>query len=296
MELLKTLADWLGGVQKNLALKANASAKISSTLHLDSKKQVSNRQVKVTKTNGDVNVNIINLGENPSEKTIDELRQLLIPAFKKNEILFVEEKSEELLDRFNEFKKYGDTDGILDFFKDKIPATDYTILETGIYIAHLISTGENTVALKHEVVERYGERGKNIVNLATAGYFNTHIKPLYEQIDIIDEFGIQDFNEEYERIINQLPFSIFVHNSQTREDVLAEIKERVDNRKKYSITDDVVILHGYSSNANLIEDLLPDLQKAFTKIENNTIYKGSLKITKLTIYTSTETSYFEKLV
>lgn len=281
MEWLKALASWITGGSSKLYLRADP--RLSSEINKSNRNRKNRSKKKFTfKNSGDVN--IIYIEGNPSDDDINELKKKLLPEFKKSNIAFIEEESVELLASYNRFQENPEVAETLDFFKPLLSSLDYRILETGLYIGHKVQLGQNASNIKSNVVNAYGYRGKNIVNLASAGYFKTYLMPLYERLKGQEEDAKKHFTEEYEKIVEDLPFTIFVHHGQTQNEILKEIERRVKTGTKYAQNENRIALHGYSSNAELIESMQKKLTKKFKKVEMNTNFKGELKTTKLVIY------------
>jgi hypothetical protein len=85
-------------------------------------------------------------------------------------------------ERFDKYEKNNPDKTMLKFFKDKIPKEDFEALRVSLFIRALYKDNENIFQVKKDVIKKFGERGKNITNLCSAGYFENFIKPLYEEI------------------------------------------------------------------------------------------------------------------
>jgi hypothetical protein len=271
------------------ALKGFVQAKFDTDAHfsVDPKINVAadgdrNKQKVVFKNRG--NVNIFNFPKETSGEDIKQIKKLIDPAFENDDVAFILSESKTLLEGYKDFEESGETHELKSFFKDKISDTDFRLLETGLYIRFLIDNEQSTSKIKNDVIRQYGPRGKNIVNLASADYYSTHIKPLYEALSEQEGFEETDFKQEYEKIIVELPFAIFVNGGQSGKDILKDINDKAARNIKYGVSENIIVLHGYGSNAETIESILLELNKTYQRIAPSTQYIGHLKVITVDIY------------
>jgi hypothetical protein len=277
MEWLAALLKWLkGGGNKSLSLTANTSA----SSQVSTKK--GNSQKVVFKNKG--NAAYIQVSKDADDETIRKLQEALLPAFEKNEIAFIEAESATLIHDYNTFSQGQDVRETLEFFSGKVTPADLRLIETGLYIDYLVSNNQSSTPIKSGVIARYGLRGKNIVNLASAGYFKTYFKQLYTELSMQNGFDNHVFTEELEKILSNMPFAIFVNSSMSPEEILQEVASKSARNVKYGVTDDIIVIHGYGKNADIIEALLPGLKTEYERVANEVSYRGDLKIIKVTIY------------
>lgn len=275
------------------ALKGLVSAKIKSLIqftaktHVKTKRNSDNKTSSVT-VNVNGNVNVFNITPNKDglvdATTLKQLQDVILPAFEANEILLIEDESKQLLHSYKEFRDEPGNAELLEFFKGKVPQSDVTLLESGLYEAHLIATGQLDKAqqVKEDIIKRYGQRGKNIINLASAGYYATHIKPLYEALQ---DQGLSDtFLPEYNQIIDEMPFAIFVHSGITKEKALELLYEKAETNIQYGVREDTIILNGFGPNAERIESLIPTLNNKYQRVASTVTYLGDLKTVQVAVY------------
>ncbi|MFQ5621510.1 MAG: hypothetical protein ACE5FT_06745 [Candidatus Nanoarchaeia archaeon] len=91
----------------------------------------------------------------------------------------LESSTSTLLNRLYLYKQQGNDGQILTFFKTLIPEDDYLALEASLFLRHIFMTSGNVKKLKGDIRNRFGDRGNNIANLCTAGYFEEFLMPLY---------------------------------------------------------------------------------------------------------------------
>lgn len=281
--------EWLS------ALKGLVKAKVDAAIHLTAKSDVNLKKGSENKTQsltfhngGNVNIITINAGADgqlPAAE-MEKLRAVLVPAFESGDVMFLQDTSKELLTGYNRFEASPDVKELLSFFQGKIKQSDCYLLETGLYEAYLIEQGDKEKAqqIKSTAVNRFGLRAKNIINLASVGYFATHIRPLYEALSAQADFDKADFDREYEQIVEELPFAIFVHSGISEEEILRQLTEKTNRNVQYGVKEDTIIINGFGQNADRIEALLPELRKRYARIAPNTHYLGALKSIQVSVY------------
>lgn len=274
--------EWLEKLKGLISAKVHDLIKFES--HSDSHDD--NRKVEINTNGGNINVINIPTDQNGkvSPEALEALRSIIIPAFEEDEVLFLKEESTQLLQGYRNFTHDPNISNLLDFFKGKINETDLRLLETGLYEKHLIETDDVSKAqqIKKDVMSVHGVRGKNILNLASGGYFETHIKPLYEAL--AQESNEGQFKQEYEKIISDLPFTIFVHSGLGSESVLKLLDDKVKQNIQYGVKEETIIINGFGQNADLIEGLIPNLMKEYKKVAPSVTYLGNLKTIKVAVY------------
>lgn len=279
--------EWLKLFKGLFKTKLKNIIQLKATSHVETKKDSDNTTSSVALTiNG--SVNIINVTPNSNglvdDKTLEQLKSVILPAFENNKVLVLQEESQELLKSYKEFRESSTTTELLDFFRGKISQLDVRLLETGLYEEYLISTNqiEKAQKVKSDVISQYGQRGKNIINLASGGYYKTHIKPLYEALD---EQGLaNDFAGEYEQIVDELPFAIFVHSGINEESALNMLYDKAYKNVQYGVREETIILNGFGANADRVEKLIPTLQKKYKRIAPKVNYLGQLKSIQVAVY------------
>jgi len=174
--------------------------------------------------------------------------------------LVIEEKSKKLLDDFKSEDKLQTNQDILSYFKGKLPGQDLEILRASLFIQSEFVKGHSIESLKKDVRNRYGTRGNNIVNLYSAGYFGTVIKPLLEEMSARKDFSITIFFARYEVIVTQVTFAVFVNRRISSTELRNEVMAKIALNKKYGIKK--LNLHGIGiDNVNKIQELLTSIRQ-----------------------------------
>lgn len=208
--------------------------------------------------NSKVTIVQINVGE-LNKTSLKELGQVINEAVNKEDGLVIEDSSQKLLQDFQSVDSRSQTQKEIEFFTGKIPQKDIEILRASIYLKSVADKGDSIHDLKADIIARFGERGKNICNLYSAGYFDSQIKPLYEGVGIYD---LLKFSQIYEQIVTESPYAVFIHSGMSDKEVSEIVKHKMEISKKYGIK--YLNIHGIGKEnvdkiTVLIKELAPDL-------------------------------------
>ncbi|MEK7497648.1 MAG: hypothetical protein AAB656_01885 [Patescibacteria group bacterium] len=215
-------------------------------------------KLKSARFTGIKELNLIKIINNPSQKQLPEQKgtQLIdwnalnqqqkealmasIPkAFKESGAEVLDAEYVDGVEDYKEKEKVDGGSNTINFFDGKIPKEDIYVLKASAYIKKVFDGGGSVEVFKRQLRYKYGERGTNICNLYSAGYFESWIRPLYES-------SPDNFQEAYEIVIKQLPFAIFVHGDMTIADIEKKVKEKAKENKLYGIK--FINLHGIGTD------------------------------------------------
>lgn len=199
-------------------------------------------------------------GASKDEKA--EMLAVLKQGFKDGDVVFIGDEQKRLVDTVERSEAENDPEGVVEFFKDKLSSIDWQILRSGIYISYLVEKGMPTQHVRSGIIASHGTRGKNLLNLASSGHFATHIKPLYEELSQDPDFTRDTFDAEFEIILKEMPFAIFVNSASSPQSIADDIKIRQEKARDYSVDKRKVFIHGWGSNVKTIEDALELLDKS----------------------------------
>ena len=196
--------------------------------------------------------------------------------------LLIENPSHERIVDIRLKEDLTDVQQLLKYFKGKIPPYDFVVLRQAIYIKKLFDEGGNSEViyrLKGEVIKEYGKRGLNICNLYSSGYFDTAIKPLYEEIKK-QEFDEDVFLKNYDIIINEEAFAVFVSGNMSLSTVRDTVRKKMKRNIKYGIK--TVTIHGIGqSNVSKISDVISELEDENLINKKEMEVKGNIIFAKL---------------
>lgn len=250
------------------------------------------------------NLLTININSNNTSKSVeyDEDTQILSLNYKKlpyteinkvREILrgaqnegatFLLKESQELIKDIKLKEESVDVKSLLEYFIHKIPPDDYNALRAAIYIDTLFKEGKNSkniYRLKGDVGRKYGVRGLKICNLYASGYFETMIKPLYEEFSQ-SGFARRDFINKYNIIINEEAFAVFIRADMDCAEVKTIITTKMSRNLGYGRRD--ITIHGIGrNNAEKIRKAISDIEmeKEYPNIEKHIEETGNIILAKL---------------
>ena len=183
--------------------------------------------------------------------------------YESGETLFKQSK-ENTLSKYVEYKDNNTDKEILDFFQKILPPDDYSALKMGLFIRDLMNDGKPIYTYKQDIRDRFGERGANIANLCTAGYFEEEFIPFYQQ------YSSQEFEEYYELAVGKKARALFIHSMMTPEHINDEFENILTRALRFHMTDFRIHALG-RSNVNAIKDFFS------SKSENEKEYTWSIK-------------------
>jgi hypothetical protein len=153
----------------------------------------------------------------------------------------------------------------IEFFRDKIPGGDMHMLKACIYTVQAYETGNPAAwALKQQLCQTYGNRGRNLCNLCSAGYLDTWLRPTWEELESQDAASAKErFQSIYNTLLNELPWTVFVYRSLPEEDLLAQVTAKMDKNAQYGVR--WMKIHGIG------QDNLAKIRAVVTAMESHII-------------------------
>ncbi len=202
---------------------ATSSKRDSGTGQLE---KLVNKGGTVNVDNSVVNINILFDGKNDSEKQ-EQVRELL-DMFREHGVMLVDKKSAGEVAEYNDYAKNSRDRSLIDFFRNRIPDLDLQVLKTGLYIRYLTEQQEfeKVKRIRANAVRANG-RAQNIINLVSEGYFESYIKPIFEEADGWDVL------EHYNEVVTYLPEMVFVNNEMSIMDIVDKVESKISQRERY---------------------------------------------------------------
>lgn len=256
-------------------------------------------EINFPKLTGFINVNIVNRSpmgnrvettENPPSMTIDiaglgdpelrRLKQIVAEQYgESGSILLAKTRHE--LEEFRQTEQDERYQEQIRYFQDKIPGGDVHLLRACVFLKMKHDRDESVGELKAQIGMSYGQRGRNLSNLCSAGYLDSYLRPLYEALleaEGSPEVAKEKFQGIYNSIVNELPWTVFVNRQSSDDQIKAEILSKTESSQKYGIK--WINIHGLGQpNVAKIRNVLqvleqerPDLHKKIVEDETLRIF------------------------
>lgn len=246
---------------KNFTVKLINNNSIQGLIHIENKTVF-------------VNVNAVDKNDIP------QVQALIKKAVSEEGLILIEDKSKQLVDEITIFEKTSHSLDLVEFFKGKLSSVDLEILRASLFVKDVYDKGGQVGDLKRSIIIRHGDRGRNIVNLCTAGYFHSIIKPLYLEMVSQADFTSEKFLGTYNTIIMNYPFAIFVSSSTSIASLEAEVERKMEINKKYGINN--LNLHGIGEDN--IEKITHIIEKFKAKFTHRPTYESERRYMMVTIW------------
>ncbi len=177
------------------------------------------------------------LGLDVSKATQEEKKQIkkeIIDVIVQNqdEALFLNKSEQKTKQIKRNLPIYTDKE-LLKFYKDKLNPDMFKALEASIIVRNSWEKGEDITEIKRDIAWKYPSFGNNLCNLVTRNYFEEYFKELYENMLEQDDFSILAYQQEVERIVESLPYMVFINRHKSYEEFSGEVKFKIDRLKKY---------------------------------------------------------------
>ena len=242
--------SWFDKLKALFSIEVN-SPLLSVNITKNSGNISGNKEYIYDKEKGEIKVFYDKLNEDKKNK----IKPIIKEGFnEENKIL--ETNSFCLLKDLYEYQKSKNEDKkILNFFQSIIPKEDLEALEASLYLRSKFKEKKEVRGLKCDIRTRFGDRGNNITNLCTAGYFEKFLIPLYNS-------SKEEFNKIYEVVVGVAAMAVFVHSQMGKEEISEEIKRKIIISKKYGLK--FLHIHGIGeTNKNTIKGFVEENKSLF---------------------------------
>lgn len=236
----------------------------------------SNNSAAFTNTEKSLIINTAHL----SEEQKKELKQITKEYIEEGNKLLKTETSQTLhsIEDYNRENKSKDKQ-ILDFFKDVIPDEDLDALEASLFLRSEFRKGNETIVkkIKRDIRIKFGDRGNNISNLCTAGYFENFLRELY---NVSKEK--EKFDQLYESIVSDSVLAVFVNKEMSTRALTEEIKKKIEASLRYGL--EAIFIHGIGKqNISTIKSCIVENKNFFDFFEKIIFEKENIIMVKLLI-------------
>lgn len=280
MKILDKLKSFFGGSDSKALIDIRPDVDINSTRTNTSGTgqtgKIKNRGT--VQIDNSTNYNItINLP--PDGKVPEQVTEYLREQFNKGNLQFLFQSSNNEIEDYNEFEKNPKQSSTIDFFKDKISSEDLQCLKTGLYVKKLMRADVGRAIQIRDRATIRGKRARNVVSIASAGYFETFLRPIFENKPI------EEARQEYEEIVESLPEYIFVYGGMTEQRIVSEIDSRITQKERYHLQLERLVVIGLDSCVDKIMTIYQKTTDKYPEYDISLEIKedDELKQAKLTI-------------
>lgn len=156
--------------------------------------------------------------------------ELIKKTYNDGELVWKYSKNE-ALHSYGKFSQESKANDILQLFSKILSKDDFDALKMSFYVRDLSKKKIPIHTHKMDIKDRFGDRGVNICNLCSAGYFENELKSLY------DHDTVPEFNKYYELVVGKKARALFVHSGMSVHDIETEVLVMVDKAIKYHMSD-----------------------------------------------------------
>lgn len=107
--------------------------------------------------------------------------------------------------------------------------------------------------------------------MASAGYFEEYIQPIFENNDKVT------FDNEYEEVVNYLPEIIFVNNSMTVDKIMSELDKKLALSAQYHLQVQCIMINGLNQCVQRIRESEAIIREKYPTYKINLQTDGSSK-------------------
>jgi hypothetical protein len=189
---------------------------------------------------------IVNGTKITDKQVIDKVYKEINDIDKKNETLPFQVIHENLLKDYLEYEQLSiDQNVTMKLLKEALPEEEIEciFMARRVYLAFKSTNRLKATELEKKLDENYPKKGKKVLNLMSAGYFDELIVPF---IDVLKEYYGDNYKLEYTKFYTDLlafcPVAIFVGNNVNEKKIEEELNKRI------ALNIPVVKLHALGDN------------------------------------------------
>jgi uncharacterized protein YaaQ len=233
-----------------------------------------------------VNKDVIEINHSALEKEEwGGTKKLLGDFLREENAVFLEQKADERVDDIKETSNSRKIKDVLSFYTGKIRADHFKALEASLYLRTLFQRHAPTQEIermKLDIIHEFGTPGKNISNLCSSGYFEGHIRDLYEEMSRQEDFSNDKFREKFEKIVNEAPFTVFVSQRESKSAFKNEINAKLKKFRNYGIG--YLSVHGIGpENVKKVQEIIDEITAEREDIEAQNNVENNIVQARLTI-------------
>lgn len=216
-----------------------------------------------------INLNLSGDLDEQKLNAVGELKKQLMPMLSPgNQFELQAVTSEKKLEDVEKFERSRTSSELYSFVMEKIPQKDKYIWLSALMLKQASDDGssDKVWSIKSQMISEHQQKGRNIANICTAGYLEDYIMPWYEHY--VEELNDRkSFLENYESIVDNLLFIIFVSSDASTESIRVEIENKIQNLVGAHI--EYLFIHAIGKpNIKKAELALEGLEELVSEIKN----------------------------
>lgn len=236
-------------------------------------KIASNNKTQITN-----NIFIINPKSLPPEIQ-GKLQDTMKEFYEEKVELLKEDTSKQLADYTSKIAT-PENQTVIEFFKSRLSQEDMVLLQSCLYLRTVFNNDGDYAVLKSQIVERYHGRGASVSNLCTAGYFESLIIPMFQELERNGSLPNEVFRAIYDDIVVNYPFAVFINQRMNSDEVEAMIMKKIEANKKNGTPR--LNIHGIGErNIEVILKILTEIEKKSKIARKKIDQSGKVIIVKL---------------
>ncbi len=217
---------------------------------------------------------------------LPQVVQPLLEAYEQKQITYVTEQHQAEVTNVLTFEQHPQIRSVLTFFENKLTPRDFALVRTGIYIRHLHSTNQREEANRQwkAISNNNSNRDKRVIKLASANYFTTYFRPLFNELAQGGPDPEGRFRRLFDDIIDDMRFAIFVSAEMGVGELVGEVMYKAKRNIHYGVRDDVIYIHAAGASCRTVEAAVEELSATFPKIVLKPISKPGQQLIKASVY------------
>jgi len=246
---------------------------LSPTIIVDN----SSKKIEGDKNSKELRINLIKL----TQEEKDALFQAVDSSREEEGYAVLGKESKSL---FEDVKtKNTDIQQKLKKLEELAPPDDMPIWRAALYLKSCFEEGKKVDNLKGDIIDRFGDRGRKIANLCSAGYLDKMLE-IYNAL--VEELGTEQLAKEkfkiiYSTYVDAFRFTIFVCHWDKPDELIGKIESKIDENAEYGIK--FINLHGIGAdNTKKIKRIIEALEVKYS-IEKNITEENKIIFVKLNI-------------
>lgn len=248
---------------------------LSPTIIVDN----SGQKIECNESSKEFKINVVKLDSEEKSKFFEAIDS----SIEEEGYALLEKHTRALLEDFRTKDKSPKNQEILNKLKELVPPDDIPIWRAALYLKNCFEEGKNIDSLKGDIVCKFGERGRKIANLCSAGYLDKMFE-IYQQL--VAELGPGELAKEkfkiiYSTYVDAFRFTIFVCHWDKSDELIVKIESRINENAQYGIK--FINLHGIGKdNIQKIKKIIDSLEEKYS-IEKSITEENKIIFAKLNI-------------